>query len=154
LVLCMGIYPSPKYKQTGFSLIEVLVFVSVLNLFFILALTVTVVTLRNFQENEHRIVASHYLDQLKEWLMYEKEKDWNSFSQKTSTYCFNDLSWSNANPCSFSCPGTGCLNIYNRQATFVNNGDGTSTVELKISWSEINQTKNITSNILFSAWEK
>ena len=145
-----------KKTITGFSLIEILVFTTILNLFFIVALTVTVFTLRNLQANEHKIVAIHYLDQLKEWVTYEKEKDWDTFFQKTGTYCFNNatLSWSSATACSAACPGSSCLgNMFNREAVLSQVGD-TIQVNMQIKWTEIDKIMTATSSSFFSLWEK
>ena len=145
-----------KKQQSGFSLIEILIFVTILNLFFIIALAVTVFTLRNMQANEHKIIAVHYLDQLKEWMTYEKEKDWDSFYQKSGTYCFNSttLSWSGVGSCPYTCPNVSCLDTaYNRQATLVQNGE-TVQVEMRIQWMEIDKTMVVNSSSVFSLWEK
>jgi len=151
----MAIFKNCKKKSTGFSLIEVLVFVSVLNLFFIMALTITVFSLRRMKENEHKIVAVHYLDQLKEWLAYEKEKDGISFLQRNGAYCFNNLDWSNPSLCSFNCPGAACLaDFYNRQAVFSNNGADVVNVSMSINWIEIDRPVSVKSDVIFSVWEK
>jgi len=145
-----------KKAITGFSLIEVLIFVTILNLFFIIALTVTVFTLRNLQANEHKIIAVHYQDQLQEWLTYEKEKDWDSFYQRNNTYCFNSetMSWSSVGACGFTCPGINCLaGVFNRQAVLISSND-TVNVEMKIQWKEIDKDLLVTTNSVFSIWEK
>lgn len=60
----------------AFSLIEVLIFTTVFSLFFVLASTVVTTTLRITKENQNKIRATHYVEELKEWLQTEKEINW------------------------------------------------------------------------------
>lgn len=81
-------------SQSGFSFIEVLVFVSIISFLFI-SLTATVITaVSRAKSAEYRIYATHYADILEEWLRAEKTADWDSFIARDVTgsgtvYCFN-----------------------------------------------------------------
>ncbi len=135
----------------GFSLIEVLVFVSVLALFFVVAVAVTTATIRNMQVNEHKIIATHYAEELSNWITSQKEADWNIFTNYISgtSYCFKTLSW-NLGTCSSTdtIPGT----IYTRQATVTGNITQI-TVTITVSWPEPNGTHNVMINNIYQIWE-
>lgn len=87
-----------KSFRQAFSLIEVLIFVTILALFFVVAAAVTTAVLRDIGINTKRVVAAHRSEELLEWLKYQKDLNWDDFYTKTSsggstTYCF--VFWSN-----------------------------------------------------------
>jgi prepilin-type N-terminal cleavage/methylation domain-containing protein len=95
-----------RYKQ-GFSLLEVLVFISILSVFFVTAISISISTLKTMQVNEHRIIATRYAEELMEWLRSEKESSWEDFQSHFISWgnsgcrVFNDENitddwWSNA----------------------------------------------------------
>ncbi len=148
----------------GFSLIEVLVFVSVLALFFVVAVAVTTATIRNMQVSEHKIIATHYAEELSNWITSQKEADWYTFtnnytSTSGKTYCFKDLSWSINRSCSGS---SEMLNsFYNRYAVFTADiappNTTQVTVTITVSWPEPNGTPNGTHSVqitnVYQIWE-
>ncbi|MCX7996889.1 MAG: prepilin-type N-terminal cleavage/methylation domain-containing protein [Patescibacteria group bacterium] len=86
---------SPLDRQSGFSFIEVLVFITIVSFLFI-TLTATVISsLSRMKLVEHRMYATHHAEELLEWLRAEKDADWNAFVARDSTggsgtsYCFN-----------------------------------------------------------------
>lgn len=135
-------------KLNGFSLIEVLVFVSILSLVFISAMAVTTYSLKVMKFSQYKIFASHYAEEGLEWVRSQKDEDWNDFiSLDTSTgsgttYCLNNLNWSSPGTCN----GTdffGEPNIYSREVTLTNQGGSPvnqSNVEVKVYW--INEGNN------------
>ncbi len=93
-----------KFHQKAFSLIEVLIFVTILALFFVVAAAVTTAVLRDIGINTKRVVAAHRSEELLEWLKYQKDLNWDDFYDKTSsggsTYCFvdwNNIQWPASN---------------------------------------------------------
>ncbi len=86
-----------KFHQKAFSLIEVLIFVTILALFFVVAAAVTTAVLRDIGTNTKRVVAAHRSEELLEWLKYQKDLNWDDFYDKTSsggsTYCLNNIQW-------------------------------------------------------------
>src|SRR3989344_8270460 len=80
----------------AFTLIEIMIFVSLLSI--VLIVTVGYVTrlLMNMKVNEHKIFATFYVEEVSEWLLGERESDWNNFHSKASvsapgtTYCLNN----------------------------------------------------------------
>lgn len=84
-------------KQAAFSLVEVLIFTTVFALFFVLAATVVTTTLRITKENQNKIKATHYAEELKEWLQSEKEIDWGGTVFTGSFDTFTEIA-TQANP--------------------------------------------------------
>ncbi len=141
-----------KNRLTGFSLIEVLVFVSILALFFVAAIAVVAASLRNIQINEHKIIAAHYAEELSEWIGSQKEINWNDFVARSSAtpYCFKNLSWV-AGPCGAT---DKVALIFTRQAIVTANGDSTQvTVAISVSWMEPGGTYKVPINNVYRIWE-
>ena len=92
------------FNHKSFSLVEVLVFVVVLGLFFVAAMSVVTFNVKNMKIQEHKIIATRYAEEAVEWLRQEKEDDWSKFILRSSsdTYCVNgSLDWIeiDSNPC-------------------------------------------------------
>ena len=165
-------------KRDSFTLIELLIFFSILSVFFVLAASVVTVTLRNMKFNEHKIKAIHYSRQLEDWLRVQKEIDWGgdkcegtccfttcSFTQRVtqgdlnSKFCFNSFpisEWPSPNPP--GCDGDYSLDsIFSREAQFVSTPvDGYISqvnATIIVSWLELDQLKNFTTKTVFSVFE-
>jgi len=140
--------------KKSFTLIEVLIFVTILSLFFVAAAAVTIASLRNLKVQEHKILATRYAEELLEWLRGEREADWNQFTTHTGTYCFNSspiTSWGNSGNCS----GYSLNNLYKREVTLTVQGTPPYQVNISIivSWQELGQTYQVTINSIFTIWE-
>ena len=164
-------------KRDSFTLIEVLIFVSIMSIFFIFASSVVTVTLRNLKYNEHKVKALHYSRQLEDWLRVQKEIDWGgdrcsgdccltscNFTQRVtqaglnSKFCFNSFpisaEWPAANP-------LGCNEDYSLDSIFAREVQFSSTpgyieqvnATITVAWFELDQPKNITANTVFSVFE-
>ncbi len=141
-----------KARRQGFSLVEILIFVTIFSLFFVAAASVMVVSLRNISTSEHRILATRFAQELEEWLRGEREADFDAFALRadqdndgiaetgeTKTYCFNgSLSW----PAAGACAGfTGVTNaggyplIFKRQVALTYQADQVK-VDITASWQE------------------
>jgi len=140
--------------KKSFTLIEVLIFVTILSLFFVVAAAVTIASLRNLKVQEHKILATRYAQELLEWLRGEKEADWNQFVTHNGTYCFNSspiTSWGSRGNCS----GYGLNNLYKREVTLTVQGNPAYQVNVSITvlWQELGQTYQIPINTVFTVWE-
>jgi len=147
-------------KRLGFSLVEVLVFVTILGLFFVAAVSVTTFSLKNMKMSEHKIIATHLAEEGVEWIKSEKENDWETFilrdtSSGTGTlYCLNTLNWHTG-----SCGENyllGTPNFFKRETTLANSGSPITTqvdVKVIVSWIEGNQTMNVTIKTIVNLWE-
>src|SRR3989344_2501113 len=165
--------------KRAFSLVEVLVFTTILSFFFVTAASVVTVALRNMKFNEHKIIALHYSRQLEDWLRVEKEIDWGgsecsgsccssgcSFTQRVTQgslspkFCFNISpisNWPAANP-------LGCYGAYSLGSTFSREVQFTSSpvggyigqvnAVITVSWLELGQQKKVITNVVFSILEE
>jgi len=145
-------------NNKSFTLIEVLVFVSILALFFVSAAVITTASLRNMQINQHKILAVHYGEEGLEWIKGEKEKNWNAFTSKSgnsgNTYCLNSLSsssLSSAESCSDS-DHFGTPSIFQREATLTTDSNEVK-VEIIVKWSELGKEYSVPITTILSVWE-
>lgn len=164
-----------KSNKSGFSLVEVLVFVTIFSLFFVIAATVVTTTLRITKENQNKIRATHYAEELKEWLTSEKEINWGgaeyvssvgSFTEQVtqvhgvvdkSDFCFNAspiAAWPNLGA------GACYMNLDNRfrriasfSATPVNGYIKQVSASIAVEWLEGNVPKKVPLQVEFSVWE-
>ncbi len=158
-------------SRTGFTLVEILIFVTILSIFLITAMTVLISALRNMQISEHKIIATRYAEELTEWLRSEKEEDINNFISHfsaNSVYCFNDpnnLDWSYAT--AGNCPNFNGLNppIYKREVTFqLEDISGTGcfpgsyascriNLRVVVSWRELGNIYQVPIKTVLNIWE-
>ncbi|PIU36904.1 hypothetical protein CO005_00505 [Candidatus Roizmanbacteria bacterium CG_4_8_14_3_um_filter_34_9] len=140
-------------KFTGFTLIEVLVFVTVLSLFFISAVTITTFSLRNLKIQEHKIIATRYAEESSEWVKQEKEDDWQVFASHNGTnYCLNSLSWTNGLCSTYS---LGTPGFFKRDLILSISGNPTDkiTTVLTVSWLENGVNQNVILKSVYNLWE-
>jgi Tfp pilus assembly protein PilV len=144
-------------KKHGFTIIEVLIFVTLLSLIFVSVSYIITNTLRNTKQNEYRIVATHYADELKEWLRGEKDVDWQALFSKAGTYCFNQtpitqMGTSGACVDFITTDGYG---IFSRQVVITASGqsdtDQQISVDITVYWD--NGTKSVKNNTVFTIYE-
>lgn len=157
-------------KKKGFTLIEVLIFVAILSLFFVAAAAATIASLRNLKIQEHKILATRYAQELLEWLRGEKEENWggehysigypvDSFTEKVTQFgsdqalCFNDLNWNNDFPCDYN------LNsLFKRTVTFSWNETPEGFIyqvntSILVEWQELGNTYQVPINTVLTIWE-
>ena len=143
-------------KQRGFTLIEVLIFATVLSIFFIIAAASINASLNRLKNDEYKILATHYAQELSEWLKFEKEADWNDFIDNIGTTSpvtksFHDLSWSNNNEPMGDPP------IFTREATFTEESIGGRivrvNVRIKVYWRHNGNVHNVSLSTILSVWE-
>ncbi len=144
--------------KQAFTLIEVLIFVTILSLFLITAAAIMTLSLRNTKINEHRIIATHSAEEVLEWLRGEREVDWNSFITKSSaspglTYCFNSSppAWPGSTG---ACTNYSLRGMYKRQVTLTSDSSQISIgVSISVSWVEVGTMYSTPINTTFSIWE-
>ena len=139
--------------KKAFSLIEVLVFITILSLFFISAVTVTIFNLRNMKIQEHKILATRYAEEGNEWLKQEKEDDWQVFTTHTGTnYCLNSLNWTSG-LCGTHSLGTPAF--LKRDLIITNSGSPVDriTTNLTVSWLENEVEQKIVLKSVFNLLE-
>ena len=106
-------YINNMKSKSGFSLIELLIFVSVIAVFFVVGAAVSIASLRSMILNEHKILATHYSEELLEWLNTQKEIDWNLFAEKAAAISGASNTCANVSSCSAVtyCFNTSPINI-------------------------------------------
>lgn len=145
-------------KKKSFTLIEILVFTTIISIFFIAAMSVTVFFLKNIKTQQYKIIATHLLKEAIEWLKYEKEFDWNTFALRDvnnglgTTYCLNDLSWNSQGSC-FQTFGSPL--IFKRELIIKKLNNPVTKIELTItvSWNDVGSVNKITSKQILSIIE-
>ncbi|OGK15588.1 hypothetical protein A3H80_03730 [Candidatus Roizmanbacteria bacterium RIFCSPLOWO2_02_FULL_37_19] len=142
--------------QRGVTLLEVLIFITILSFVFIGVAITTTSSLQRTQYNQHKILATHYAEELEEWMRGEKEADWTSFVNKSAAlpgriYCFNSttIAW----PSVGNCSGVyGLVNTFKREATLSGTGSQI-TVNINIEWQEASNLFSIPIDTVFSQWD-
>ncbi len=105
----------------GFTMIEMLIFVSVTSMVFIVMLGVINYATINIKQSQYKVIATHFGEELLEWFRYQRDKDgftavYNLASAQGKVYCFNETSittW----PAEGACSGYTLKNFYKRQIT-------------------------------------
>lgn len=143
--------PNTEYRD-GFTLIEILIFTAIVSVFFVVAAAVSVYSLNIMRTNENRIYATHYADEVDEWLRNEKETtDWTVFSARSaaapgSNYCMNNnsLGWATNSAClstDYSL-GSEYKRQFNRDIVLANGTDASSNPiinsKVTVSWKGAN----------------
>jgi len=127
----------------GFTLIEILIFTSIVSVFFITAAAVSAFSLSIMRTNENRIYATHYAEEVSEWLLNEKDaSDWPTFSGRVGAWCMNTLAWTSGS-CPISGAGSYALGAeysrqFNRDVVLTAVGDGTISSSITVSWRDTN----------------
>ena len=134
--------------KKSFTLIEVLMFVTIISMVFVSALAVATYALRVMIFNQHKILAAHYAEEGLEWIKSEKEADWHAFvifsSPSGSTYCITTPDTANSGPCNGSY-FLGNPNIFSREMILTSRGNPVEQVDIQIRvyWPEGNQNSEV-----------
>ncbi len=147
-------------NQDGMTLLEVLIFVSILTLIFLTIAFATTQSIKRTLYNQQKIIATHYAEEVHEWMRGEKESDWAIFASRAdTTYCMNESvttchaagsCWSENTACAADDYALGSK--YKRSSTLTTNGsliDVTTTIE----WKDGVNTYSLPLETTFSRWE-
>lgn len=154
-------------KTEGFSLIEVIVFMTLVSIVLISAVGFTMRLVHTMSYNQHKLYATHYVQDLKEWLDGERESDWVTFQSYSSeagvAYCVNNeiaisntLASLSTGTCGFTGVGTQDPRVFRRTLILTKDVPGTAnrvTALLEVAWMEDNvlHTESITT--VYSLWQ-
>lgn len=143
--------------KKSFSLIEVLIFISVLSLFFVAALSVTTFNIKNMKIQEHKILAVKYAEEAIEWLKQEKEDEWFTFIARAGSsqnYCLNGLNWGSTGACGENYI-LGAPSIFKRDLSIVNSGTPVNQVSavVTVAWKEGDIDFNVPIKTVFKTIE-
>lgn len=147
--------------KKGFSLIEVLVFTTVLSIFFVSALSLATYMLKTMKVNQHRTLATHFAEEGMEWLRAQKEDSWATYvgldnSSGTTEYCLNSLDFNTGGDCGTDY-ALGTPPMFKRKLIMENVPDSSSPSWVKatimVEWEEGNRISNVALDSTFSALE-
>lgn len=148
-----------QHSTSGFTLVEVLVFITILSGVFVTTLAIATQALRVSKTAEHRTLATHYADELSEWMLSESEEDWDAFVANraptaTNPYCFNQEpigSWPSS---SGACSAYTLNTIYKRDVvltkTSIGSGQNQVQADITVTWTEGPNTYTVTVSILMN----
>ena len=153
-----------KKAQMGFSMVEVLVFVSVVAMFFVVAAAISSFSLQIAKSNENKILATRYAEELLEWLRGEKEVDWEQFKENTipddttKNYCFYEKTfgsnWNNTSKLNAACSGFELGSVFNRDLTVTPTSDSNQvSINVTVSWRDGPNTFTVPVKTVFSRFE-
>lgn len=142
----------------GFSLIEVLIFISVLTVALVALIGSVTYSSLVLADARYRLFATRYNEELAEWLKFQREYyqyqsivDQSSASPGT-VYCFNntDLNWPSSGSCSNN--DYSLNNFYKRELVLINQ-TGQIDVEITTSYLLLNQEKSSTITLFFNEYD-
>jgi len=132
----------------GFSILEVMIFASITAVILVAAVGYTVQLVVTMQKNIHSIIATHYVEEVKDWLDGEREDNWQIFQDQASNagtvYCLNtELSLDTTFPLiAGACASDGLTpSIYQRTLTLTKDTPDTETATsvasiIQVSWRD------------------
>ncbi|OGK66303.1 hypothetical protein A2313_03665 [Candidatus Roizmanbacteria bacterium RIFOXYB2_FULL_41_10] len=145
---------SPVLNNHGFSLIEVLVFVSVFTVAIVALVASVSYSALSLNDARHRLMSSRYNEELAEWLKFQREYRLFGYSgllakstPTGTTYCFNNSNIgldANAIMTSGECTGFDLDDFYKRELTLTSATDEQINVQIVTSYRLLNQTKLVT----------
>lgn len=149
--------------KNGFTLIEVVIFVAILSMFFVTGMAISTYSLRVMKTNESKIKATLYAEQLFNWIKVQKEIDWSDFvSMYTEsdadgkTYCFNNttISWPVPNTPG-SCASFSLASQFKREVVLKNKGTPPNqvNVDIAVQWNEPGGIVSVPLHGTLSLWE-
>lgn len=113
-----------RNTSNGFTMIEMLIFVSVTSMVFIVMLGVINYATINIKQSQYKVVATHFGEELLEWFRYQRDKNGFAFvydlsSAQGKTYCFNEATITDW-PLEGSCAGYSLKDYFKRELTLKN----------------------------------
>jgi len=148
----------------GFSIIEIIIFIGILSVVLTAALGFTVRMIMSVRVNEHRLRATYYVEEVKEWLDGEREADWATFESFASpagvVYCMNQpltLTDTLGTLTPGACTSNGLVPaIYHRELTLSKDNPSTATrvdATIQVTWMEngVQYVEKIQTG--YSVWE-
>jgi len=148
-------------KKKAFTLIEVLVFVTIVSLLYVAAIAVTTFMMKNSTFDAHKILATHYAEEAIEWVKSDRERDWIGFTGLDTTngsgtrYCITVMDWTNPGSCNKTY-FLGTPNIFTREVVLTNVGSPLTQqveIEVTVSWQELSSNQEVTIRYIASIVE-
>lgn len=142
-----------KYKFS-FTIIETIIVLLLISIVFLGILGQINQSFKTNIKLKNKIIGSYLAEQLKEWLIGERETDWDIINaHKNMTYCFNNtnLVWPAT---SSSCQNDfSLLNQYNRELKLTLTANNQINYRITVSWRENNYIDFVEINGAFTKWD-
>ncbi len=155
-----------KKSTDGFTLIEVVIFIGILSMFFVTGMAVTTYSLQTMRSNEYKIKATQYAEELMEWIKAQKEIDWQSFvtnrAGSGNSYCFNSAitTWPISGAClstDFNLPSdySSTNKVFRRNVSLSGNGPPVTqvNVNIQVQWKKPSGTITVPLTSTLTLWE-
>ena len=150
-------------RKQAFTLVEVLIFVSIISVFFVIAASVATVALHNIAMTQRKIIGTRYAEEMQEWLRYQKDSNWNTFATKATVlgtnYCFNNQLSDGSWPQSDACALDGIISVldnndkvFSRKVTLTSVNQQINVL-ITVSWIDGASTQKTVINTTFAPWE-
>lgn len=155
-----------RHSQKGITLLETLIFITILSTIIIAIVYSTTLSLKRAQFNQRKIFATRYAQEVDEWMRGEKESNWTAFlALSDTTYCMNssisscsltDTCWDESTACgssSYTLAETSNLNNgYKRNVTLTTVGSRVD-VHVVVEWKDGPNTFEVEVDNSYSRWE-
>lgn len=148
--------------KKSFSLIEVLIFVTILSIVLITSASIITISMRQNSVKISLLKAVHYNEQLMEWMRSERELEWSSFTTHGDSvgisYCFSQTTFSWESPI-VGDPRVGCSanldGVFRRYATIKSVGLPVTEVQVTVhtEWESSGSWHTTELHSLFTLWE-
>lgn len=154
----MKAYPVTN-KQAGFSLVEILVFISVLTVALVALIGSVAYSMIVLDNARYQLFATRYSEELAEWFKYQRETEGYDFiatnsSVEGSPYCFNEEDINDTWPASAACTDYALDNFFKREATLVlDDINKKIVVEVITSYYLLNKEREVTIEFNFNNYD-
>lgn len=152
-------------SKKGFTLLEVMIFTTILSMVLVSAAAFTTRLVYNLRINEHKVYANIAASELLEWVTSERESDWNTIYNAASDapgsrYCINSNLGLQTSITSFTAGATCNFNgitgrdpqIFKRELILVRNGINQVTATVRVTWLEGNTTYTDEIQAIYTSW--
>ncbi|HRN69882.1 MAG TPA: prepilin-type N-terminal cleavage/methylation domain-containing protein [Candidatus Woesebacteria bacterium] len=154
-----------KKNTDGFTLLEVMIFTTILSIVLVSAAAFTTRLVYNLRINEHKVYANIAASELLEWITSERESDWNRIYNAAgdapggNTYCINSnlslqttITSFTAGACTFNGITGRDPQIFKRELILVRNGPNQVTATVRVSWREGDTTYADEIQGIYTSW--
>lgn len=94
-------HKAKHYSHSGFSILEVIIFTTLISIALVASAGFTTQLLRNMSINQNKIMATHFIDSISEFLNWHRLDDWIVFEARAGIgagfiYCYTATNYANA----------------------------------------------------------
>lgn len=145
-------------KESGQSLFELVIALSVITMVMIALVALGTVSVRNVTLSKNRNLATRLNQEAVEWLRQQRDEDWGNFSTRAVTqyYCLSDpsLSWANFGQCGAGEKVGGTIFLRELEFTIVDPIPATETIRanIRVYWNDAQGYHETSSSNFYTNW--